>query len=676
MLNNKENQKFNLWDNIQKKVITVTAKKVGSEWMAICPMHDDHVPSLCVNEEKGVYHCKSCGFKGRLFDPNYNKRSRKIVAVYDYLDENKNILYQCVRFEPKSFAFRRLDRNGKWVYNLKGVRKIPYRLPELIEADIDTSIFILEGERDVDNLLKLGFVATTSPMGAGKWSPDYNKYFKDRTVILVPDNDDQGREHIKVIADNLKDISRSIKLLELPELKEKEDISDWIKKGGTKEKLLELIEDTSEYVKIDIPEGEKFDARLYSEIVIKEYSVGCDESKRLWLYDKKGGIWVVDAESDLRSTLRKDILKREHLKKYYVTEVIEDIKDMTFKRYSFSEPDPCLIAFNDKIYDLKTDRLLEYGPEYHFINKLNVNIDTQNRECPMIERIFTEMVGEANMEILYELTAYCMLRNYPYHKIFFIYGEGGNGKSTFINILTGLLGDENISSIDLNELSINKFATSQLYGKLANVCGELDMNILKRTSVIKQLTGWDRIKSEKKFKEPFYFKNYAKIIVMTNKLPETQDRSDAFYRRVNLIQFPNKFEGKNADKTILSKISKQEYEGYAYKSLEMLRIINERQFVMSNECTTEELKKIYDRLSSHLAKFLEESTVDEALGEIASDEFNEAFSNYLVGQNIPPWSPVRINRDMRRSGYEQRTKSIYIDQKKTTKKYWMGLSWK
>jgi len=98
--------------------------------------------------------------------------------------------------------------------------------------------------------------------------------------------------------------------------------------------------------------------------------------------------------------------------------------------------------------------------------------------------------------------------------------------------------------------------------------------------------------------------------------------------------------------------------------------------VMSNECTTKELQKIYDRLSSHLAKFLEESTVDSALGEIASDEFNETFSNYLVGQNIPPWSPVRVNRDMRRSGYEQRTKSIYIDQKKTTKKYWVGLSWK
>ncbi|MBN1299251.1 MAG: hypothetical protein JW997_06170, partial [Actinobacteria bacterium] len=633
---NIENKEFNLWDNNQKKIFTITAKKVGSGWKAICPMHNDHIPSLSINAEEGIYHCLSCGFKGKLYNPDYQKRGKKIVYTYDYMDENKKLVYQCVRYEPKSFAFRRLDKNGKWVYDLKATKKILYKLPELVSSDIKTPVFIVEGEKDANNLSALGFIATTSPMGAGKWNPDYSKYFKDRTVILIADNDEEGRKHIQSIADNLADISKSIKLIILPGLKEKEDISDWIKKGGTREKLLELIDNSSEYINLAI--GDNFDVRLYSEYVIKKYDIGSDESKRIWLYDEKKGIWIVDAESDLRSILRKGILKREHLKKYYVTEVIEDIRDRTFKSYSFNEPDPYLIPFKDKIYDLKTDKLLDYRPEYYFINKLNVNIDTKNKECPMIEKIFTELVGEANMGILFEITAYCMLRSYPYQKIFFIYGEGRNGKSTFINILTHLLGIENVASIDLNELSVNKFATSQLHGKLAIICGELDMNILSRTGVVKQITGGDRIKSEKKFKEPFYFKNYAKIIVMTNKLPETQDRTDAFYRRVNLTQFPNKFEGKGADMMILDKISKEEYEGYAWKSLEMLRILQERQFVMSNDYSTDELKKIYDRLSSHLAKFLEESTVDEALGEIASDEFNEAFSNYLISQNIPPWS--------------------------------------
>lgn len=303
--------------------------------------------------------------------------------------------------------------------------------------------------------------------------------------------------------------------------------------------------------------------------------------------------------------LRKGILNREHLKKYYVSEVIEDIKDMTFKRYSFSEPDPELIPFNDKIYDLKTYRLLDYSPEYHFINKLKVNIDTQNKECPFIEKIFAEMVGEPYKDLLFELSAYCLLRDYPYQKMFFLYGPGGNGKGTYINMLTKLIGRKYVSHIDLNELINNRFATSDFHGKFANISGEVDMNFLKKTSILKKLTGGDIIKGEEKFKKPFDFKNYAKIIIVTNKIPETIDRTPAFFRRVNLIEFPNEFEKDGSmDRGILHKISKKEYEGYAWKCIENLRIIRERDYVMSNNISTDESTKIYDRLSSPLVKYL------------------------------------------------------------------------
>lgn len=666
----KESREFRLWDNIDKKIVTVTAFKIGSEWMAICPKHNDTVASLAINEEKGVYFCHAtgCGFKGKIF------KRRVIAATYDYIGEDGNLAYQVLRYQPKNFSFRRPNGHGGWINNIDGIKKIPYKLPQLLQSSKDVPVYVLEGQKDVNTLRSFGFTATTlTPLGK-EWDSSLNKYFEGRDIVLLPDNDGPGREYSYIIGSGLSCVANSIKILELPGLGHKEDVTNWFEKGGSKDKLLELAKNASVYT--DTPDLEKFDARFYSDLVIKKYNIGCDESKRLWLYDSSKGIWVVDAESDLKSILRKDILSREHLKKYYVTEVIEDIKDMTFKRYSFSEPDPYLVAFNDKIYDLRSDRLLDYSPEYHFINKLSVNIDTKNRECPLVEKIFAEMVSEQYKDLLFELSAYCMLRIYPYHKIFFIYGEGRNGKSTFIHILTGLLGEENVSFIDLNELSINKFATSQLYGKLANVCGELDMNILKRTGILKKLTGADTIKSEKKFKEPINFRSYAKIINMTNKLPETQDRTDAFYDRVGLIEFPYKFKGKNADSEILNKISKQEYEGYAWKCIEMLRILKERGFVMSNDYTTEQLREIYDRLSSPLGKYLEEYIVNDSFGEIASEEFSAAFSIYLTGQNIPYWPTNRINKEMRERGYELRTKAVTEDGRSTTKQFWVGLRWK
>ncbi len=123
---------------------------------------------------------------------------------------------------------------------MKGVNPVPYHLPEIIQSI--EPVMIVEGEKDVENLKSMGFTATTSPMGAGKWKASYNKYLKDKEVILIPDNDQPGYQHCRNIGQSLWGIAKNIKWLELPDLEEKEDISDWIEKGNTKEKLLQLIE--------------------------------------------------------------------------------------------------------------------------------------------------------------------------------------------------------------------------------------------------------------------------------------------------------------------------------------------------------------------------------------------------------------------------------------------------
>jgi hypothetical protein len=122
------------------------------------------------------------------------------VATYDYVDESGQLLFQVCRFMPKTFRQRR-PSGGGWTWDLKGVRRVLYRLPVLFEAVTNKRpIIVTEGEKDVDALVRLNFAATTNPGGAGKWHSGYNEFLRGADVILVPDNDDAGREHMQAVA--------------------------------------------------------------------------------------------------------------------------------------------------------------------------------------------------------------------------------------------------------------------------------------------------------------------------------------------------------------------------------------------------------------------------------------------------------------------------------------------
>jgi hypothetical protein len=161
------------------------------------------------------------------------KRKSQIVAsYYDYTDENGHLLYQVVRMEPKDFRQRRPKVGGGWNWSVKGVRLVPYRLPQLLAAPADVMVVIVEGEKDVDRLAKLGIVATCNAMGAGKWRGQYSEHFRDRKVVILPDNDQPGRDHAEQVARALHGNAKSIKVVALPGLPEKGDVSDWLDAGG------------------------------------------------------------------------------------------------------------------------------------------------------------------------------------------------------------------------------------------------------------------------------------------------------------------------------------------------------------------------------------------------------------------------------------------------------------
>ena len=243
------------------------AKRAGNGWSARCLAHDDRRASLSISEgDNGgaVLHCHAgcepaavvaaLGLTlADLMPPRTATAGKtkpngkpRIIASYDYRDEAGELLFQVVRYEPKDFRQRRPKPGGGWDWSVKGVRAVPYRLPELL-ADPARPVFVVEGEKDVDNLADIGELATCNAGGAGKWTAEHAQYLRGRRVVVLPDNDESGRKHALQVAATLQGIAASVRIVELPGLPPKGDVSDWLAAGSTKEELMRLAEATPEW---------------------------------------------------------------------------------------------------------------------------------------------------------------------------------------------------------------------------------------------------------------------------------------------------------------------------------------------------------------------------------------------------------------------------------------------
>jgi putative DNA primase/helicase len=249
-------------------------QSADGSYMVLCPAHGDKQPSLQVSVAKPghkyrlAWHCHAgCsvpnvrdaaiakGVDNAAFaargrpQANGSGNGRRIIQIYPYCDENGDLIFETVRYSPKGFVQRRADGNGGHVYNLKGVQRVLYRLPEVLAAvKADRLIAIVEGEKDVDRLAREGIVATTSPMGAEKWRGEYTAALAGAKVAILPDNDDPGRRHAEQVASSLIGVAEEVKVVSLPELSEGGDPFDWLERGHSGDELETLIREAPDWV--------------------------------------------------------------------------------------------------------------------------------------------------------------------------------------------------------------------------------------------------------------------------------------------------------------------------------------------------------------------------------------------------------------------------------------------
>lgn len=593
-----------------------------NQWSARCPIHDDSTNSLGVSTGKdgrALLHCHACG-KEKLLDimiavnakwtdlhpqstqaKSHNKRDSKIVAAYDYHNEHGRLVYQSCRMDPKDFRQRRPDPDhpGEWLWNMKGVEKVPYRLPDLIASESNI-VFIVEGEKDVDNVRSLGLTASCNVGGAGKWLASYNQWFNRKIVYILQDNDTAGEQHAHLVAKQLHDVALEAHVVLLPGLPEKGDVSDWIASRSDKTK-----ED------------------------IKNELMQIAQNSQIWKHDHKALLRTDENSNDTANTTDPFQLAREYLKslehenfpgKYTIRHYLScwhqwtetgfiEVPDDEFKanltlfieqqfqahhekelrNHAVSNSGrapkklevisslvrnvilaitsiviipanivmPCWIDQRSKddfiscengivnLTALSTDSncqlseiVTPHTPDFFCLNHLPfpyVPNATLNTWKRFLE---VNIEGDENrIMLLQEWFGYCLTRDTSFQKFLMMEGEGANGKSVICAVLSALLGDRNVSSVPL-EIFPQRFALTDTVGKNLNIASEIGELDKIAEGLLKQFTAGDRMMFDRKNKEPINAVPTAKLILATNNLPRFKDHSDGIWRR--MILFPLK----------------------------------------------------------------------------------------------------------------------------------------
>jgi hypothetical protein len=285
----------------------------------------------------------------------------KPVEMYEYVDESGDLLFVVARFEPKTFKQKRPDGNGGWIHDLDGVRRVPYRLPQVIEATkAGTPVYVVEGERDVHSLEAVGLTATTAPMGAGKWDNTWNAYFAGTPAVVLPDNDEGGRKHAFHVAQSLLRIAEPVKIVELPGLTDKGDVSDWLAGGGTRDELERLVSEVKPFSINDIVTATSWGIDRTTRVTGPPALLKRTDGKRLLYADK---LHWLQGESETGKTWFALAAVKEVLDRGEVVQFIdfEDSRDEVEGRLHAMGADTSLLVYVRPDEPLEGDALADIG---------------------------------------------------------------------------------------------------------------------------------------------------------------------------------------------------------------------------------------------------------------------------------------------------------------------------
>lgn len=337
------------------------------------------------------------------------------------------------------------------------------------------------------------------------------------------------------------------------------------------------------------------------------------------------------------------------LPNYCVMASIRDCREqwdiLVSKDFDDFNRNPYLVNVRNGLLDIRDMSFKEHTPSYLSTVQLNVEYNPQV-DCPQFKKFLNEVLDCKLIPLVQEIVGYLLTTNTASQKAFVFWGPARTGKSTLLWVVEYLLlGKKNVSNIPWQEIG-DKFKTAELLGKLANVFSDLPSKSIDDTGIFKVVTGEDYLMAEKKNKNPFKFKPFARLVFSCNELPRNYvDRTEGFYRRLIIVPFNRQIEKSKIDKSLKYKFQREK-EGILNWALEGLKRLYENNFEFSENELTDGVKKEYKRENNNVISFVEECCELDGLFSCSRIEIYEAYKEFCVEAGLKALSQIKFNKEL------------------------------
>lgn len=328
--------------------------------------------------------------------------------------------------------------------------------------------------------------------------------------------------------------------------------------------------------------------------------------------------------------------------------------------------DAHLVAFKNGVLNVITGEVYDFNPEYVITNMIPHNYNPE-ATSELLDKTMGKLAcqDEQVLKLLYQAVGMCFFRKNELRKSFFLLGEKRNGKSTFLDMVGTLLGEDNIANLDLSEIG-DKFKTAELSGKLANIGDDINDEFIPNSAVFKKVVSGDKITVERKGQDPFVLASYAKFFFSANSLPRIGKGKDsaAILDRLVIIPFEAKFskEDPDFDPYIKYKLREEEVmEALIVKAVEGLReVLADQQFAVCDKVKGN--LDEYERCNNPIVIFFEDLHEEDYLNEPVKQVYTN-YKAFCIANNFQPMSSMEFSRQMKKQ-FDLTIKEVTVDKKR------------
>jgi len=365
-----------------------------------------------------------------------------------------------------------------------------------------------------------------------------------------------------------------------------------------------------------------------------------EDTERLYHYNH--GVYLDNGEAILKAIIEAEFpdITTDTL----VRDVIGKVKRRTYiKRDLFNNGH--ILNVKNGIIDLDTLELRPHSSDYLSTAQINVSYNG-DAKATRIQQFFAEVARPKDVPLIEEVIGWLLWPDYNIHKSLMLLGQGRNGKGTLLRLITAFLDKANISNVSLQDLVADRFAKADLYGKLANIGGDLPSKDLSDTASFRMLTGEDDNRAQEKYKAAFAFRNKAKLLFSANVLPRSPDDTYAFYSRWIILEFLNTFDVQKGtgDPNLLDKLTtEEELSGLLNIALAGLARLRSNAWRFSYDKTVEDVEIMYKRNANPVLAFLLDECEERPDSYIEKNVLLSRFKEYARSHGLRPLSATRFS---------------------------------